>query len=99
MAAARCRRTQSRAARTWHAIPDAEIIADDADYGCGEKGRATRGWLGRHHIIIIIIIIYSGMQLLEENEAFSQAVLEFQRQGKVAEACEYTILLHATAIP
>ena len=93
VAAARCRGTQSRVARTWHAIPDTEIIADDADYGCGEKGRATQGWLGRHHIII-----YSGVQLLEENEAFSQAVLEFQRQGKVAEACEYTILLDSTTI-
>lgn len=28
-------------------------------------------------------------RLLKENEAFANAVLEFQRQGKVAEAAEY----------
>ncbi len=30
---------------------------------------------------------------MEENEAFMVAILEFQRQGKVAEACEYFVIL------
>lgn len=37
-------------------------------------------------------------KLLEENDAFAAAALEFQRQGKVAESCEFLKRMHRNIV-